>query len=81
MTEQKLRELYDLLDEYQKEKYKTCEFDCNNCLLGAMESHYDSCSCSIDFVMKAIDAELPVKTDIDRTIARIIERKFGNSGK
>lgn len=78
MTEQKLRELYDLLDEYQNEKYKTCEFNCNNCLLGAMESHYDSCSCSIDFVMRAIDVELPVKSDIDRTVARIIEREFGD---
>lgn len=43
-----------------------------------MGSHYDSCSCSIDFVMRAIDVELPVKSDIDRTVARIIEREFGD---
>lgn len=74
MTEQRLRELYNLLDGYRKNKHKGCCFECNNCELGVLENHGQcSCSCAIDIIMRSVDDELSVETDIDRLIARSIE--------
>lgn len=58
MTRQKLEQLSLLLDEYYKEKSKTCEYDCYNCELGVLEGYGSGHSCAIETVARNIDEEL-----------------------
>lgn len=58
MTEQNLKMLSSLLDEYYKEQSKTCDYDCYNCELGILESYGSGHSCAIATVANQIDMEL-----------------------
>lgn len=58
MTEQKLKQLSSLLDEYYYELSKTCEYDCYNCELGILEGVCSAHSCSIEVVGRYIDEQL-----------------------
>ena len=58
MIRQKLEQLSLLLDEYYKEKSKTCEYDCCNCELGVLEGNGYGYSCSIETVVRNVDEEL-----------------------
>ena len=58
MTEQKLKQLLSLLNEYYKEKSKTCEFNCFGCDLAILKGCGYGPSCSIDVVVASIENEL-----------------------
>lgn len=58
MTEQNLKMLSSLLDEYYKEQSKTCDYDCYNCELGILEGYGCGHSCAIETVSSKINAEL-----------------------
>lgn len=58
MTEQNLKQLSYLLDEYYKEQSKTCDYDCCNCDLGILEGHGYGHSCAIETVTRKIYEEL-----------------------
>jgi hypothetical protein len=58
MKEQDLRQLLYLLDEYYKDKSKTCNYDCYNCELGILEGYCSGHSCAIETVSGMIDEEL-----------------------
>lgn len=58
MTENSLKQLSYLLDEYYKEQSKTCNYDCYNCELGILEGYGDGHSCAIETVSRKIDEEL-----------------------
>lgn len=57
MTKQDLKQLSFLLDEYYKEKSKTCNYDCYNCELGVLEGYGNGHSCAIEAVMREVDEE------------------------
>ena len=58
MTEQNLKQLSALLDEYYKEQAKTCDYDCYNCELGVLRGYSDGHSCAIEIVEGKIGTEL-----------------------
>lgn len=58
MTIQNKKQLSLLLYEYYKELSQTCEYDCNNCELGVLESYGSGHSCSVEVVERNLDEEL-----------------------
>ena len=58
MTKNDKEKLMSLLDEYQEELVKTCNYDCYNCEMGILESYNSSHSCAIDVVASNIESEL-----------------------
>ena len=58
MTEQNLKQLSALLNEYYQEKAKTCRYDCYNCDLGIIEGYGYGHSCAIETVERNIGYEL-----------------------
>lgn len=55
MTNEKKRELISLLDEYQQELNKKCDYDCYNCEMGILENYSSSHSCAIDVIVRYIN--------------------------
>lgn len=58
MTREKRKQLSFLLYEYYSELFKTCNYDCDNCELGILESYGSGTSCSIETVARKIDGDL-----------------------
>lgn len=58
MTEQNLKMLASLLDEYYKEQSKTCDYDCYNCELGILEGYGAGHSCAIETVAREVNVDL-----------------------
>ena len=55
MTEQNLKQLLSLLDEYYQEQSKTCNYDCYNCDLGILRGHGWGRSCAIEISTEKIE--------------------------
>ena len=58
MNEQKLKQLFLLLNEYYGDKSKTCNYDCYNCELGVLEGYGSGHSCAIEIIESNVNRDL-----------------------
>lgn len=58
MTEQNLKQLLSLLDEYYQEQSKTCNYECCMFGLGIFEGYGCGRSCAIETITRKIENTL-----------------------